>query len=425
MKVKKLELNNFRGIRKMEIVFSERINVLVGVNGVGKSSVLNAIAILLSRLIRRIRSNRSTGRQFSIDDVMVGEGETRNTIKVEVAGKEIEWRVGKSRSTYKKQTITNLESLNSFVNWIHGELEKELEYNLPLAVYYSVNRAVLDVPLRIRKTHIFEPLAAYDDALNEKRNENDFRLFFEWFRNREDLENENRRYMESSFKPDKWEYPDRQLKAIRKALSILMPDFSELQVRRQHLRMVVNKKGTVFEINHLSDGEKCLLAMVGDMARRLALANPSLENPLYGEGVVMIDEVDLHLHPAWQRMVLPKLCEAFPNCQFIVSTHSPQILNHLKPENIFLFKERDGDIIYSKPNASYGRESGDLLEDLMDVPERPDSVEEDIHKLFILIDEDRIQEAKELLTVLNREVLDDPELQKADVVIQRMERLRK
>jgi len=231
------------------------------------------------------------------------------------------------------------------VHDIHQKIESEKGMNnLPLAIYYPVNRSVLDVPLRIRKRHDFDQLAAYDQALTGKRN--DFRVFFEWFRNREDIENEIRLEHQT--------YRDRQLEAVRQAIKKLLPYFSELRVRRQPLRMTVRKGDKELIINQLSDGEKCLIAMVGDLARRLAIANPSLDYPLQGSGVVLIDEIDLHLHPSWQRMIVPALIRTFPNCQFILTTHSPQIIGHVRPDSIFKLKRINDKIEVSHPEASYG-----------------------------------------------------------------------
>ncbi|MGE0084275.1 MAG: AAA family ATPase [Desulfococcaceae bacterium] len=425
MKIIKLDLNNYRCFHKASFTFSDHVNVLVGNNGVGKSSVLNALAILLSRLIWRIRSNRSTGRQFSPDDVTKKKLTTSNSITISLEDKEIIWTVGRSRAKGKKQTITNLENLSETVNRIHRGLDKkDNNFNIPLAVYYSVNRAVLDVPLRIRKTHIFEPSAAYDDALSDKRKENDFRLFFEWFRNREDLENENRRYLNSKFKPDNFEFPDMQLEAVRKALSVLMPDFKELQVRRSPLRMVVNKSGVTFEITQLSDGEKCMLAMVGDLARRLALANPGLDDPLLGAGVIMIDEIELHLHPAWQRVILSKLGEAFPRCQFIVSTHSPQVLSEVTPENIWILtQDRESDEIKcQRPSQTFGLDSCEILEEVMVTPSRNLEVSKHIEHIFDLIDNDKFERAKEEIARLKTKVRGSlPDIVQAEAMITMLE----
>src|SRR5262249_41436262 len=155
---------------------------------------------------------------------------------------------------------------------------------------------------------------AYEGALAQGRS--DFPLFFEWFRAREDLENETRIHDS--------EYRDHQLEAVRRAVHALVPELDNLRVQRSSMRMLVDKGAQTFFVDQLPDGERCLLAMVGDLARRLAMANPYADDPLRGGGVALIDEIELHLYPGWQRRVIPALEQTFPNCQFILTTHSPQ-----------------------------------------------------------------------------------------------------
>lgn len=253
---------------------------------------------------------------------------------------------------------------------------------------------------------------AYKQALTGGRI--DFKSLFEWFRNREDLENELRR--------NETDYRDRQLQAVRQAISSLIPDFSDLRVRRSPLRMTVTKQGQELIVNQLSDGEKCLLAMVGDLARRLAIANPSLNDPLQGSGVVLIDEIELHLHPKWQREIIRGLTRTFPNCQFIVTTHSPQVISHVKPNSIYLLEQTPNGIIAKRPESSFGRDSNRILEDLMSVPERPQQIKDSLLELFRLIDEGNINGARELRKHLATEIgADEPEFVKADVLIRRKE----
>ena len=161
--------------------------------------------------------------------------------------------------------------------------------------------------------------SAYDDAL---RRSADFRTFFQWFREREDLENEAIRDAQSLI-ADKSaaSFPDLQLEAVRNALSSFIPEFKNLTVRRNPLRMEVEKEGERLMINQLSGGEKCLMALIGDLARRMAILNPLRANPLEGEGIILIDEIDLHLHPKWQRMVIPQPGERIP--QLPVSDYHP------------------------------------------------------------------------------------------------------
>jgi predicted ATP-binding protein involved in virulence len=198
--------------------------------------------------------------------------------------------------------------------------------------------------------------------------------------------------------------------------------------------MTVNKtigdKVEELTINQLSDGEKCLLAMVGDIARRLAIANPSLDDPLQGEGIVLIDEIELHLHPKWQRKIIPDLTRTFPNCQFIVTTHSPQVLSHVYSENIYILQSTPDGIIACQPESSYGRDSNQILENVMDVSAYPEEIEKELSELFQLIDRNDLQRAKELLkdigaTMEGRGRFDDPQLIKAGVVIKRKEILGK
>lgn len=109
--------------------------------------------------------------------------------------------------------------------------------------------------------------------------------------------------------------------------------------------------------------------LFGDLARRMALANPSMPNPLEGEGVVLIDEIDLHMHPSWQRKVMGVLKKTFPNIQFIVTTHSPQVLGELNEDyNIFVFYHQDKCIVGRKYDSFIGWDSNVLLEEVMGTP---------------------------------------------------------
>ena len=111
---------------------------------------------------------------------------------------------------------------------------------------------------------------------------------------------------------------------------VMLNDCTNIKVaRKPRLRMKVEKNGINLDVSQLSDGEKCTMTLFGDLARRLCIANPRLDDPLKGDGVVLIDEIELHMHPSWQRMVLPKLQETFPNIQFIITTHSPIVLSEV------------------------------------------------------------------------------------------------
>ena len=289
------------------------------------------------------------------------------------------------------------------------DLDSDESTLLPLAVYYPVNRAVLDIPLRRRKRHPFDRLAAYDQALSG--NWNSFRIFFEWFREREDLENE--------YRIERRRHRDTQLQAVRKAIERFLLGCRNLKVKRSPLRMVVEKDRKELVVNQLSDGEKCMLAMVGDLARRMAIANPHMNDPLECDAIVLVDEIELHLHPAWQRKVADALSETFPNSQFILSTHSPAILGHLQAEKIWALRRSEGQVSAVRPQDSYGKTIDRLLEDVMEVPSRLPEIEDEISELYSAIERNKLQVARRHFRDLSKKVGNDPALVKADIHIRR------
>lgn len=413
MRVTSIDIAGYRGIPKLHLEFSERVNVIIGVNGAGKSAILDCIAIMLSRLVGRIRSTSGTGRLFSEADVNNDSRFIQSEIEVYFQGEAVHWRVTKSRRGRSGQRIRGLEDLRRHVDEFRLSLEENELSSLPLAVYYPVNRAVLDIPLRIRKRHPFDRLSAYDQALSGIWNS--FRIFFEWFREREDLENERRL--------EKPQHRDPQLVAVRRAIERFLPGFKNLKIKRAPLRMIVRKNKEELIVNQLSDGEKCMLAMVGDLARRMAIANPNIRDPLRGDGIVLIDEVDLHLHPAWQRHIATALEETFPNCQFLLSTHSPAILSQLEPNRIWILERVKRGVEARRPEEAYGQSIDRIFEDIMSVSSRPIEVEAQLSELFLAIEQGKLKKAKELLKDVKGRIGRDPDLVRADVLIQRKEAL--
>jgi len=416
VKVKRLKMNSFRGISDLTLEFdTDEPTVFIGINGVGKSSILECLAILLSWLTERIQSPNSNGRSFNEDHIKKGCKETHNEITISINDWEVLWSLTKVRKGRSKDTSSNLGDLKKVVDHIHSQLDANSYAALPLVVYYPTNRAVLDIPLKIRTKHSFEQITVYDEVLTG--GQIDFRRFFEWFRDREDLENELRLN-------DSEQYRDPQLEAVRSAFANLLDGISNLRVRRSPLRMTADKQGDELMVNQLSDGEKCLLALAGDLARRFAIANPNPDcNPLEGSGVVLIDEIELHLHPKWQRAIIPNLKKTFPNCQFIITTHSPQVISDLKWVHL-LRSTSEGIAIERVP--SFGKDSNRILETLMGTPERPQEIKESLRTLFRHIDKGDLDKARrERQELAHKMGEEDPEFVRADWLIQRKEILNK
>jgi predicted ATP-binding protein involved in virulence len=429
MKILGLTLKNFRGIDDLTLDFSDsQTTVLVGVNGAGKSSILDAIATLLNEelesLFRKLSESETSNLNSAFQsrpywhsmrtDIKAGAEEYLLRLTLNVLGNEGDW-TRRMKSPSRKSWEGTYIGSQHFANKIFELLDQKADLNVPIMVYYPVNRRVTAIDLPSPNLYEFHQLMAYANAISSKI---EFEAFFEWFRAREDLENEQLRADPR--------YRDIQLEAVRNAVYKLLPRFSDLKVQREMIpAMMVKKGGNELNILQLSDGEKCTLAMVGDIARRLAIANPSLADPLLGEGVVLIDEIDLHLHPSWQRKIIPGLERTFPNLQFIVATHSPQVLSSAKDAVVYLLLVIDGVIKAKKFRGPYGKDTNMILETLMDVDERPLEIKEKIAQYFDSIDDDNFELAERLRQELAEDIgEDDPELQRGQVRVKRKKFLR-
>jgi predicted ATP-binding protein involved in virulence len=404
MQINTLAINNFRGFKELTLKLPPNLAVIIGVNGSGKSSILDCISILsthiLTKVVEEIYNHRANTSQekayypkFELSDI------NSQAIKIEIS-LELLLQNDKRPSVDQSEEFIVRPSLEfnkigfsgelyrdsskEFADFIFGNLQIDINANIPIYVHYKTDRSVFDVFVGATKLEQipFSQISAYKGCT--ATNQNNFRDFFEWFRNQEDIENENLRYGEHA-------YQDRQLGAVKTAITSILDGFTDLRIKRLFLEMTVKKHGQELIINQLSDGEKVMLAMVGDMARRLAIANPSLSNPLEGKGIVLIDEIELHLHPQWQRRIIPELTKTFPNCQFILTTHSPQVLSNVRKENVFILE--DFKLVKSTP-YTYGRDSNSILFELMNVTKRPDETQKLIDECFYLIDEGNVEDAK-------------------------------
>jgi predicted ATP-binding protein involved in virulence len=425
MKVKSLTLRSFRGIDDLTLDFDQNVNVLIGINGVGKSSILDALAFLLLPFLNELGSvGLGILRKFQDTDISSKSNQALLKINVDYLG-ELNWSVQQSRQgkyDFSDQTFSSPEKIAATLS---QDLSNDSTANLPLFVFYPISREVASIAMEAdfefleKSNPSFSRGLAYNNPTLAEQSS--FQDFFTWFKRQEDLENELRL--------DHPDYRDRRLEAVRTAIPEFLPGFSNLRVRRSAeadiskrspLRMTVQKQGQELIINQLSDGEKCLLAMVGDLARRLAIANPGLPDPLQGQGVVLIDEIELHLHPKWQRNIVPVLTRTFPNCQFIVTTHSPQVLGEVKGK-VYRLKSTPNGII-AESLQTYGRDSNQILEDVMDVPERSLEFKNKIRHLFRLIEDGNLDEAKSLQQELEDLIgYEEPEFVKAEILIRRKE----
>ena len=426
MMLKEIRLVNFRGIADITLPFTRTTTAILGVNGVGKSAVLDALAIALSNMTERIAGQAAKARNISPDDIKNDAAYSRIQVTADLgihastsqvaadgngSGEPAQqpvhtlttWAIARNRAAaeHPAERSSDLDQLNAHTRLFNSRMllaeTNNQPTHLPLAVYYDVHRAVLDVPLRVKEKLKNTPREAYHDALGHGGT--DFRGFFAWFRDREDAENERIR--------DEPDYVDRDLQAVRAAVEGFT-QFTDLRIRRKpSLRMTVKKNETELNVLQLSDGEKCLLALVGDLARRLSLLNTDKDNPLHGEGVVLIDEIDLHLHPKWQRSVVASLERTFPNCQFIITTHSPQVVGELAPKAVLLL--RDGKFL-GHAERSLGLSSGEVLEELMEGEASNAEIASRLATIRVSLEEDDITSAEAALSLVRQKVGDIPQV---------------
>lgn len=316
MRIKTVEIKDFRGLGAVCLEnLDPHLNLLVGVNGAGKSSILDAISILLSSFVSRMQSLNGKGQQLiRIEDIKRGSRRgCELTIEMENG---LKWNQFKSQKV-EKEGKSDFVGLNEYVKQLRASMDDSPNMSIPIVVHYRVERSVTDIPLKINRKKEVNRLDAYINTLNSYAS---YREFFPWFKLKEDIENEIIR--------DNADYRDRDLNAVREAIYVMFPEYSNMRVRRHpHQEITLQKNGIEYPLAMMSEGEKCYIALVCDIVRKLAIANP-IGEILKGEGIVLIDEVDLHLHPRWEADIMPKLRLAFPNCQFVVTAHSPLVASN-------------------------------------------------------------------------------------------------
>lgn len=397
VKIRKLTLTDFRSISNADIVFDEKSAVFFGINGVGKSSLLRGINLLYANIINRVVNRKELRQQYNIELEDIRQGRSCTEICGEFIlepedGSSVIYERKMERKTGKRtHSKDGLDRIASSIQKAY--LSDEDQDDIPVFVNYGTNRLVLDIPLRIRTRHEFDVYAAYEKAIE---NRIDFRTFFEWYRNQEDAEN--------AIKVEKkdFDYEDRSLAAVRRAIMAMLPEYENIHIaRRPRLAMVVEKEGMKLNISQLSDGEKCVLALFGDLAKRLSLANPRRENPLTGEGVVLIDEIELHLHPTWQRMILRVLRSTFPNIQFIITTHSPIMLSEVDDSFKVYFMCNDGDAtVVSDFSRMDGFDINYILEEFMGTKSRNEHTEKLVRSIYAAIHSNDAESAKRSIAKL-------------------------
>lgn len=439
MLVHELKLTHFRGLLNTEIKFQPGFNLIVGVNGAGKSSVLDALRVLLSQVLPMFAPAPHFKLGFESDDIMLDRVSTHAELTFSChSSAPYVYAVHKNREqivsnvdgglreqtteTPDKRQLLSTELSNRAFTSNPREFKKRPSQ--PLVLYFSVDRSrATDEVSRLGKT----TNPGYFGALIQNRG---LRIqdLAQWWRVKEQIAQEAPEGTSA-----------KQLLAVRNALERLLPDFSNWRLDAGEFWVT---KKVVFEVpdpeslngntrrveemrelrmQQLSDGERSMTAFVFDLTRRLAQLNENDPDPVaHGLGVVLIDEIDLHLHPAWQRRIAIDLPRVFPCLQFIATSHSPQVVGETEPGRVIVLREGGRADVLSE---SLGRDSGWILRHVMDTSERNVELQSGLNEIDALIENEDFSSARLRLSALRARFGDDKELVAAAAAIDRWEAL--
>ncbi len=402
MRLTQLFLSNFRGSRELQIHFEPDVTVIVGRNGAGKSSILDALAMTigLARSHSRGIDQTATNIRRHSQDIRRGEDSAKLEVEYEVRDQE----TGVSISNILAVRIDSYGSPPDFRSLIDKEALATLVSSPPWFIYYRQERGFTstgEAETRESSAELFDPEIVQDRSLQM-----DFQAISDlaaWWDQRDAQEARRVRDGERG-------YRDSQLEAIRELIARI-DGFSHLYFDATaappglHL---VKSDGTRVHVSSLSAGERSYIVLLADLARRLQVFAP--DKPLDEiPAVVLIDEVELNLHPGWQSEMVPTLTEVFRTCQFIVTTHSPQVLSGVKSEKVRIIEEDVPDWSWKVtiPLSTRGRTSNYLLEGVLGARERFPPLDEMIGTFNAAIDRRDAAAAAETLENLEQEIGDD------------------
>ena len=381
MKINELYLDNYRAFEDFTINFDEQLTVLVATNGKGKTAILDAIAVAFGTFVNA--TGLARGKAFSREDVL--QFTPRNTLvktveekypltlraKGSIDNQDIDW----SREIKTPKASTTTKDTKPLINYgtkIRELVTQDNDNILPLISYYGTGRLWAQKrATKSKKLNETSRLSGYIDCLDSLSNYKAFKSWYEYICKSE-LEMKIEAIEKESNNPPHNEFEDIR-KALQKAVNQVIHNNSGWHdiVYRQKAKEIIMDHSEHGELSvaQLSDGIRSMIGLVADIAYRTIKLNPHLKNaPEKTSGIILIDEIDMHLHPKWQQTVLPDMMKAFPKMQFIVTTHSPQVLSTVKKEQIRIL---DNNKVTTPSSSSFGEDSSVLLSEIMDISSFP------------------------------------------------------
>ncbi|MBR4909633.1 MAG: AAA family ATPase [Acidaminococcaceae bacterium] len=392
MYVSKIRMQNFRCYTDFTMNFSPGVTVIVAENGKGKTAILDGLAINMAPYLAAFPGIK--GRNFQPNDVRMvldvpaekEELQIRRmkyllpvVLETEVMaddGKPYSWK-RELKSVKGKTSSVSAKFVSDYGKRVAEALNQpgDQKIVLPVLGYYGTSRMWNDSSLLKRKKVDLSRSSGYVECLEPSGSYN---TFAQWFRYATESALEYDRIIAE--KNLKTKNPYRViLNAINKAIITCIRSMGWTDLKysfaAQNLLICHPEMGEL-PLEAMSDGARSVISMAADIAYRMARLNPDMgeDVTLKTSGVILIDEVDMHLHPSWQQTVVNDLVKAFPKVQFIVTTHSPQVLTSVPAECIRIL-HWDNDLVdVEEPAFSLGAESSQLLHDIQHVDSRPSSL---------------------------------------------------
>ncbi|SMO44196.1 Predicted ATP-binding protein involved in virulence [Alcanivorax sp. DSM 26295] len=418
MKINRLRLKNFRCFSELELDLNEKLTVLVAENGQGKSTLLDAIRIALWPYVASFDLARPAfndpGNGITVNDVRMvrmSDNDMARQLPTEVAisgdygtGDNQTWiryRDSEAKSTKTKDSGAT-SKLKKWASRIQTKIREpgESTVNLPVFGYYGTGRLWAQKRLMEKvkgKDDTKDPdfyirTFAYQNCLDPASTYKHFKEWFIWAS--ESLNEQLLKELKGKHQPEDLQQAQDRVRVVQEAVDTFLKPLTgwhtlEYSITREKSLILHHEDQGILDVEQLSDGIRSVLAMIGDIAYRCVKLNPHLGAGAarHSDGVVMIDEVDMHLHPRWQQVVLGQLQEAFPKVQFIVTTHSPQVLTTVARGFIRVLKSVESGIAVEIPEFSpLAHESGDALAQIMGTHREPElPLQDDIRAFEQLI----------------------------------------
>lgn len=397
MKLKEIRLKNFRCYEDLTVPLHENLTVLVAPNGKGKTTILDAITTLFNPYINTLLNQYRAPlyiNEYSIRLIPdIRQKQTGQYIPMMIqtpcllsakSTKDLKWCLS-LESLEQKGNVKSNEGVDELIDIAlnivkNNQSTNNSIENLPLFAFYGVNRGLgkNTIPFNIvqqkspmENTRFF----AYDGCMD---NELNYHNAFNWFISLyEKLKSEAFERLERGETLSLDNVSSEFTSIVQKVVDIVLQPVGWGNIRTQRQiynifsqMVLTHEKIGSLSYWQLSEGIRSVLGMVMDIAYRCCILNSHLgKNAIKEtEGIVLIDEVDMHLHPEWQQVILRDLQLAFPNLQFIVTTHSPQVLTTVPAECIRIINEQQ---IHSAPAGTKGAESSRILERIFNVESRP------------------------------------------------------